>query len=252
MPTYSCVSLADRRRLPYAARPGETTKVVLVGEVLRFRSFNGANKALPVLASSLLNAGFSNVVQLDLERPDVSIADVCRHAIDSDLVAFAGCLTPQWPDLDATAARVYAALLDAGRSHVPIVVGGYATKSVDDIARASPWIAASFDGEGEDGIVQISKAVASGTFAESRREIRGLSFVTRDGVMHKSVAARTTTFEAIDQGWGLVHVPEVHDMDIFRGPDGVRGRPLSCSRSEAARGAAAIATRAPRTASSLG
>jgi radical SAM superfamily enzyme YgiQ (UPF0313 family) len=195
-------------------------RVVLVGEVLRFRSFNGANKALPVLASSLHNAGFSDVVQLDLERPDVSLVDVCRHAIDSDLVAFVGCMTPQWPDLDVTTAHVYAALLDAGRAHVPIVVGGYATKNVDDIARASPWITAFFDGEGEDGIVQIAKSVVSGTFNASRRAIAGLSFVSPGGMMHKSTAPRTTALDAIDQGWGFVHVPHVHDMDIFRRPDG--------------------------------
>ncbi|WP_430912689.1 B12-binding domain-containing radical SAM protein [Methylobacterium sp. sgz302541] len=195
-------------------------RILLIGEALRSRSFNGANKALPVLASALRNAGFRDVLQLDLERGDVTIEDVCRAAVRSDLVAFAGCMSPQWPELDVSAARVCDALLQAGREDVPVIVGGYAAKGVEDIARASPWISAFFEGEGEDAMPRIAELVAAGRFPEGRAEVQGLCYVAPDGRFHRSTAPRVANFDAIDQGLGFVHVPAVHDMDIFRAPDG--------------------------------
>jgi anaerobic magnesium-protoporphyrin IX monomethyl ester cyclase len=214
-------------------------KILLVGELLAHRSFNGANKALPVLASSLHKAGFGRAVQMDLERPDLSIDDVCREATDADLVVFAGCLTPQWPELDDDCQRVACHLAGQGRSDVPIIVGGYAAKSVEDIARLSPWITAYFDGEGEEAIVDIAAAVKQGTFADAMHQIDGLNFLTSDGRFHRSIASRVLALDPYDQHFDFVHVPGVHNMDIFRSPDErqlktaqlftQRGCPFSCS-----------------------
>lgn len=214
------------------------TKILLIGEKLLHRSFNGANKALPVLASSLCNAGFSNTVQLDLERSDITIEDVCRHASDADLITFAGCLTPQWPEIDKHLQQVHAHLERIGRTDVPIIVGGYATKSVEDIARLSPWITAFFDGEGEEGIVTIAELVAAGTFRQRMKEIPGICFLTENGTYHQSTAERVKNISPYDQHFEFVHVPEVHNMDIFVTPDGrqmktaqlytQRGCPWSC------------------------
>jgi anaerobic magnesium-protoporphyrin IX monomethyl ester cyclase len=195
-------------------------RILLVGEVLRFRSFNGANKALPVLASCLHNGEFPHTVQMDLERRDLSIDDVCREALRSDLVAFAGCMSPQWPELDTSIVRVYDALAQEGLTSVPIVVGGYAAKSVEDIARASPWITAFFNGEGEGAILQIAEAVASGLFLQKRAEIPGICYIDADGAFHHSTAPRVARFDTVDQAFGFVHVPQVHDMDIFQTPVG--------------------------------
>lgn len=191
-------------------------KILLVGEKLRYRSFSGANKALPVLASCLTRAGFRNVIQLDLERRDVSSADLCRQVSDAALIAFAGCMTPQWPELDVSVQLVADHLRALSRTNVPIVVGGYATKAVEDIAQLTPCISGFFDGEGEAGITAIAEAAARGTFLDERQQIHGLCFVNGDGRFHSSVAQRTTDLDSIDQHKGFVHIPERHDMDIFR------------------------------------
>ena len=137
-------------------------KIVLIGEFIKHRSFNGANKALPVLASSLVNAGFSQVLQLDLERPDLTIDDVLNEVKNADLIIFAGCLTTQWAEIDDHSQKIFRELQKYHRETVPILVGGYATKSVEDIARITPWITAFCDGEGEESIIEIAHAVFTG------------------------------------------------------------------------------------------
>ncbi|MBD2498793.1 radical SAM protein [Nostoc sp. FACHB-280] len=195
-------------------------KIVLIGEFLKHRSFNGANKALPVLASSLFNAGFRQVLQLDLERPDLSIDDVLSDIRDADLIIFSGCLTTQWPEIDNHSSKIFAELQKYGRENVPILVGGYATKSVEDIARITPWITAYCDGEGEESIIEIAYAVARGTFYEEMPKLPGLCFINSEGKFHRTIATRVNNFDDIDQNFGLVHVPQVHDMDIFKASDG--------------------------------
>lgn len=197
-----------------------TNKIILVGERLEGRSFNGANKALPVLAHALHRAGFSNILQMDLERNDVNVSDIVRESTDASLIAFAGCMTPQWPNLDETIRRVSNRLYELSRHDVPIIVGGYATKGVEDIARLSPWISGFFDGEGEMGIVQIAQAVAKGRFRQERAGIDGLCYVDENAIFRSSIAKRTTNFDSIDQHFNFVHVPERHDMDIFMTANG--------------------------------
>ncbi|WP_313954511.1 radical SAM protein [Aulosira sp. FACHB-615] len=195
-------------------------KIVLIGEFLKHRSFNGANKALPVLASSLFNAGFRQVLQLDLERLDLSIDDVLSDIRDADLIIFSGCLTTQWPEIDNHSSKIFAELQKYGRENVPVLVGGYATKSIEDIARITPWITAYCDGEGEESIIEIAYAVARGTFYQEMPKLPGLCFITQEGKFHRTIATRVNNFDDIDQNFGLVHVPQVHDMDIFKASDG--------------------------------
>jgi anaerobic magnesium-protoporphyrin IX monomethyl ester cyclase len=189
-------------------------KALLISEALKHRSFNGANKAPSVLASCLNNAGFKSVVQLDLERRDIDFSDVLAEATDADLIAFAGCLTPQWPEIDEHAQMLSSHLERAGRSTTPILVGGYAAKSVQDISALTPWIAGYFNGEGEEAIVTIAQAVAAGKFYEERSRIPGLCYQA-DGQFHYSIAPRTKNLDSVDQNLGFVHVPEIHNMDIF-------------------------------------
>jgi anaerobic magnesium-protoporphyrin IX monomethyl ester cyclase len=208
-------------------------KIVLIGEFIKHRSFNGANKALSVLASSLVNAGFSQVLQLDLERRDLSIDNILIEIRNADLIIFAGCLTTQWAEIDEHSQKIFLELQKHGRETVPILVGGYATKSVADIARITPWITAFCDGEGEESIIEIAHAVARGTFYEDMKHLPGLCFMNQDGkfhrvtpddgrnaVFHRAITPRVNNFDDIDQNLGLIHVPQVHDMDIFKSLDG--------------------------------
>ena len=214
------------------------TMVLLVGEMLAHRSFNGANKSLPVLASSLHNAGYDSI-QLDLERPDITIEDVFHKALEADLVAFGGCMTPQWPELDPHLRDLAAHLERMNESDTPIIVGGYATKGVEDLARQSPWITGFFNGEGEDGIVKLAEWAARGRPRIELGEIDGMCFLDESDRWHFSLSTRQQDLNEIDQNFGFTHVPEVHDMSIFHDQQGrqyktgqiytQRGCPWNCS-----------------------
>jgi anaerobic magnesium-protoporphyrin IX monomethyl ester cyclase len=205
--------------------------VLLLGERLAYRSFNGANKALPVLASSLVNAGFRNVVQMDFEQPDVEMADVCRAAATADLIIVAGAMTPQWGELDQTLTRLHRHLRAIGHAP-PVIVGGYAAKSAEDVLRVQPAITALFDGEGEEAIVQIAEAVAAGNFRDSRGSIRGLCYLDDNGMYRHSTAPRVRDISSVEQNYGLVHNPARHNMEIFAQP----GQPLKTAQLYTQRG----------------
>ncbi|KAB8334102.1 B12-binding domain-containing radical SAM protein [Scytonema tolypothrichoides VB-61278] len=217
----------------FTSIPPKQLKIILVGEVLKYRSFNGANKALPVLASSLYNAGFTKVVQLDLERPDISMKDVLHAVTDAHLIIFAGCMTPQWQEIDKHTKQIFDYLQGLDKKNVPILVGGYATKGVEDIAQITPWITAFCDGEGEESILEMARAVAGGTFYQQMFHLPGLCFLDKEGKFsystpsdkdkgwfHRSIASRVSNFDEIDQNFALVHVPQIHNMDIFKSQDG--------------------------------
>jgi len=189
-------------------------KIILIGERLTNRTFNGANKALPVLTSALNNVGFHNVRQMDLENPGCSIEDVLRETVDADLVGISG-LSTQLDDIDTHASQIYRNL----RKITPIIVGGYAAKSIREVALASPHITAFFNGEGEEGIVQIARSVAQGTFEEDKPSILGLCYVDSEGVYHESVAERVRALDT-DQNFDFQHIPEIHDMDVFKDENG--------------------------------
>lgn len=206
-------------------------KILLVGVKLNHRSFNGANKALPVLASALHNANFSNVVQMDLERKDISINDVCKEATDSELIVFAGCLTPQFPEIDFDTKTVFEYLKKIGKS-IPIIVGGYATKNIEDVARETPWVNAWFNGEGEEAIVKIVETISKGTFKQEMPKIQGICFIDETGKFHYSLSPRVKNFDSINQNFELVHVPQVYDMDIFK----INGKQLKTAQIFTQRG----------------
>jgi anaerobic magnesium-protoporphyrin IX monomethyl ester cyclase len=142
-------------------------------------------------------------------------------------------MTPQWQEIDEHTKQVFDYLQSLGKKNVPILVGGYATKGVEDIAQITPWITAFCEGEGEESIVKIAHAVSRGTFYQDMLHLPGLCFVDRDGKFcrstpsdgktdwfHRSIAPRVSNFDDIDQNFGLVHVPQIHDMDIFKSQDG--------------------------------
>ncbi len=188
--------------------------ILLTAPPLRHRTFNGANKALPVLASALRNAGFARVKQLDMERPDVKIENICKAAEGADLVAFAGVQSPQLPELDSASMELRSHLKQKGLN-VPIIAGGYVSKGIGDVIAEMPQITAFFNGEGEEGIVRIARSVSRGRLENELGSIQGLCFVDRQGAFHFSRAERVQNFDAIDQDFGFTHVPDKHDMDIF-------------------------------------
>ncbi len=207
--------------------------ILLIGPALRHRSFSGANKALPVLASALQNAGFKRVQQLDLERRGISNRSFFHSIRQADLISIAGGMSPQWEDIDAMTRLIRGHLDEAGKK-TPLIVGGYAAKGVDErFARLMPQITAFFDGEGEEGIVQLANAVARQNYAFERPSIPGLCYLDEQDGWHRSIAPRAKDFDKIDQNFGLVHLPQKHDMDIFLSPE---GRPLKTAQLFTQRG----------------
>ena len=98
--------------------------------------------------------------------------------------------------------------------------------------RAQPAIAALFDGECEEGIVQIAAAIAGGDFQETKSSIRGLCFIDNGGTYRHSTAPRARDIGRVDQNYGLVHNPSCHNMDIFVDPN----RPLKAAQFYTQRG----------------
>lgn len=188
--------------------------ILLIGEYLENRAFNGANKALPVLAGVLHNAGFW-AVQLDLEDPSIPREQVeevlLRAAARASAVIFAGALTPQWPQLDAHAQALRRALPKS----VPILVGGYAVKGVADIAKISRHIDAFLDGEGEEAIVEVARSILNGTFFNDRARLPGVSYIDANGEFVHKIAPPVRSIDDVDQNFGFKHFPKVHDMSIF-------------------------------------
>ena len=190
-------------------------KIILIGERLKNRTFNGANKALPILSSALDNAGFQNVLQIDLENPKYTIEDVLRETRDADFIGISG-LSTQLNDIDKHTAQIYKSLRN---KKTPIIVGGYAAKGVKDVAVESPQITAFFNGEGEKGIVEIAQSVAKETFEEDKSSISGLCYVDSNGVYHKSIAERIRDLDC-DQHFNFQHISYIHDIDIFADKNG--------------------------------
>ena len=199
------------------------SRSLLIREILKHRSFTGANKALHGRASVLYKEGY-NAVKMDLEMPGLTLDDVLREASNPStmLVAFAGCMTPQLPEIDNDAKKVYDYLQTIGRKGTSIIVGGYASKSIEDVAKQTPCVTAWFNGEGEEGIVKIVNSISRGTFKQDAPLIKGLCYVDDSGIFYHSMAdrIRNPLFSGIDQNFSFAYIPEVHDMDIFKSPDG--------------------------------
>jgi anaerobic magnesium-protoporphyrin IX monomethyl ester cyclase len=190
-------------------------KIVMIGERLGSRAFNGANKALPVLASSLHNYGYDNVIQMDLERPTLTLEEVINECKDADSIWFVGALATQWPEIDKHSKMIYDSLSKERKKNVPIIVGGYAVKGVEPIAEKTPWITAYFNGEGEKGAVELAESIEKGTFSQDKSKIKGLCFMDERGIFHESIADRVENLDGFDQNYGLVHVSGIHNMNIF-------------------------------------
>ncbi len=205
-------------------------KIILVGERLQHRAFNGSNQALPWLASALHNNGFDNVVQFDMENRNNTFTKLLHEVEDADLITFSGTFSVSLGQIDQDAAVLKNHLRRIRRGEVPIIVGGYGASGVDRYAQHAPFIDAFSFGPGIEQVPQIVRSVRERRFYQDLREskIPGLSYYDHD--LGKYVRATpipmpsSEVLSSIDQLYERDYMPEIHDMEIFSGED---GKPLS-------------------------
>lgn len=207
------------------------TRIILVGEKLEHRAFNGSNQALPWLASALNNGGFQDVVQFDMENGNNNLERLLQKSESKDLIMFAGTFSTQLDQIDAQSFQLKQHLKTLGRGNVPIIVGGYGASGVERYAEHAPFIDAFFYGPGIEQVVQIADSVDQGRFEVDLKtsQIAGLSYYDQEKrkfVQGKSVIPPSEeSFGNIDQLFMRDYVPQIHDMgDIFFDKN---GRPLS-------------------------
>lgn len=197
------------------------SKILIVGERLQHRAFNGSNQALPWLASALHNSGFDNVVQFDMENRNNTSSRLLQETESADLIVFSGTFSVSLDRIDHNAAQLKSHLQQAGRGNVPILVGGYGATSIDRYAEHAPFIDAFSFGPGIEQVPQIAMSVKDGRFYEDLRALKipGLSYYDRGNrrfMRSKPIPMPSAdALSSIDQLYKRDYIPKIHDMDIF-------------------------------------
>jgi anaerobic magnesium-protoporphyrin IX monomethyl ester cyclase len=168
----------------------------------------GAQTPLGLLwvGGALIDAGHS-VSLLDAEAHRLSVDDVVEHTAvfrpDVIMTGHAGS-TPAHPSVLATARSLKARL-----PHVPIVYGGvYTTYHGAEILAAEPSVDVIVRGEGEQTIMHLAEAIATG---RDLAGVRGIDY--RDGgkVRSTAPAEMIADLDARRVGWELIE-----DWDLYQ------------------------------------
>ena len=249
----------------------QKNKIIILGVPLKERSFNGANKATLCLGSALvnqldaLNEGRvennkiteNDIIIVDLDSPAKSFEkDVKPHLKDAAIISFSGVLSPQLNDFIELANQTRKELRRAENAEAPIVVGGYAVKDAYTLIPLVPAVSGWIDGEGEENFPKIVKASLDGTFDAQRKTGELVGVASRNGATDIHLPAdigevgsiynphvimpltrepaRVMNFDAINQNYRHEHVPEKHNMTIFRDPE--TGRQLKTAQIFTQRG----------------
>lgn len=201
-------------------------KIIITGEKLVRRVFEGGNQALPVLDSALHNNGFNNVVQFDMEDPRNTFERLLHEAESANLIMFSGTFSVQLDQVDRHVSVLRRHLQNIRRGDVPIIVGGYGAAGVERYARYAPFIDAFSYGPGIEQVPQIARSVQEGRFWQDLRSSRipGLSYYDTDTerfVKGKDIPMPSAEgLGTIDQLYRRNYLPIVHDMDIFQDENG--------------------------------
>jgi anaerobic magnesium-protoporphyrin IX monomethyl ester cyclase len=181
------------------------------------------------LAGHLRAAGFNDIHFIDA---------MTNHMPDEDLAARLVALAPDLVGVTAITPAIYKAeeVLRIARDVVPnalrVMGGVHATFMYKQVLSEAPWVDVIVRGEGEEIFQNLVRAVADGTYADTRRRIRGLAFLDGAQIVATPAASTVKDLDAIDPDWSLlewskyIYVPLGVKVAI---PNMARGCPFTCS-----------------------
>jgi anaerobic magnesium-protoporphyrin IX monomethyl ester cyclase len=181
------------------------------------------------LTGHLRQAGFDDIHFIDAMTDDID---------DETLGDMIARLQPDAVGLTAITPSIYRAeeALRVAQQRCPdavrILGGVHATFMYKQVLSEAPWVDVIVRGEGEEIVVNLMHAIASGNWPEHRNRIHGLAF--REGAEIKATPAASTVkdLEAIKPDWSIlewqkyIYIPLGVRVAI---PNMARGCPFTCS-----------------------
>ncbi len=170
---------------------------------------------------------------------DIHFIDAMTHDIDdATLGDMMEALQPDAVGLTSITPNIYRAeeALRIAQERVPnavrILGGVHATFMYKQVLSEAPWIDVIVRGEGEEIVVDLMQAIATGRWPQDRHRIHGLAF--RDGEEIKATPAAATVkdLDAIRPDWSIIdwekyiYIPLGTRVAI---PNMARGCPFTCS-----------------------
>ena len=174
---------------------------------------------------------------------DVRFIDAMTNNLTDD--ALAALVAQEKPDIVGATAitpsiyKAERALQIAKAAHpnaVALLGGVHATFMYQQVLTEAPWIDAIVRGEGEEILIEVVRAVASGDWAQARRNIRGLAFVDNGPkglkIVATEAAATVKNVDAINPDWSILEWDKYKYIPLncrVAIPNMARGCPFTCS-----------------------
>jgi len=181
------------------------------------------------LTGHLRQAGFDDIHFIDAMTNDID---------DETLGDMIAELQPDAVGLTAITPSIYRAeeALKIAQARVPkavrILGGVHATFMYKQVLSEAPWVDVIVRGEGEEIVVNLMHAIASGKWPQDRHRIRGLAFEDNGEIIATPAAATVKDLEAIKPDWSIlewekyIYIPLNTRVAI---PNMARGCPFTCS-----------------------
>ena len=181
------------------------------------------------LTGHLRQAGFDDIHFIDAMTNDID---------DETLGDMIAEVNPDAVGLTAITPSIYRAeeALRIAQARCPnavrILGGIHATFMYKQVFSEAPWVDVIVRGEGEEIIVNLMHAIASGHWPAHRHRIHGLAFRDGDDIVATPAAATVKDLEAIKPDWSIlewekyIYIPLNTRVAI---PNMARGCPFTCS-----------------------
>ena len=181
------------------------------------------------LTGHLRQAGFDDIHFIDAMTNDIDDAKL------GDMIAE---INPDAVGLTAITPSIYRAeeALRIAQQRAPnavrILGGIHATFMYKQVLSEAPWIDVIVRGEGEEIVVNLMQAIATGRYPQDRNRIHGLAFQDGDTIKATPAASTVKDLEAIKPDWSIlewdkyIYIPLGTRVAI---PNMARGCPFTCS-----------------------
>lgn len=187
----------------------------------------------PYLAGALKANGFTDIKFIDAMTEDTSDEQLAKIVADyqPDLVG-ATSITPSI----YKAEEALKVVKQVNPKIVTMLGGVHATFMYQQVLTEAPWVDVIVRGEGEEIVVELARAVASGNWPANRDAIKGLAYTEgmngESKIVATPAAPTVKDLDAISPDWGILdwtlykYIPMNTRVAI---PNMARGCPFTCS-----------------------